>query len=1026
VQPFLGRELSLALINGPSLSVVAGSMDAIYALQRHLQTEQRVESRLLHTSHAFHSHMTEPILEPFFKQIKKLKLNPPQIPYVSNVTGTWITEAEATDPSYWAKHLRQTVRFNSGLQQLLQEPDSILLEIGPGRMLSSLAKQHPDKRAGQIVLSSLHHPQEIESDVAFLLNTLGQLWLSGADVNWSEFYTYERRHRIPLPTYPFERQSYWIEQRRRIQTVDKVSKYTELNVDLEEEDNYINQIEESLEKELEIKVVNSFDGLRTKLNDLCSSYIYSYFKSANINANLGTTYTKHQLKNILQIVPKFEKLYEAMIQSLAEDKIVSVSEDKVQFIKAESEIKSPQLLKEELTKDYPNFQIIFEILEHCTQSYNQSLTGEIESIGVLYPNGSTEMIDNLNKHTEEYSYCRLYTELLQNILSKIVKKTNKKVRILEVGGGNGSLTNLVTTALQAENIEYYFTDIGKTFVLKAKEVAATKGFDTFMEFGVFDITKDPAEQGYETSSFDIILALNVVHATKNVATTISNIKQLLVPSGVIFLVEYLNSERWIDMIWGLAEGWWYFDDDIRINSPLLNIEQWKEILRNQEFKSIKAYPQSEAKILATDHGLVIAQKSAELLTTVNRRRDEKHSLNFIRDAARQKSLDSVSRDQNLQTSYAAPRNELEQSIVEIWQDILRVRQVGIYDNFFELGGESIIALQLIQKLRQTLEMSLSPNALLVAPTPAALTELVSQSVDNKSPINKPRQKLPSCLVAFKSDGSRPPFFCIHPVGGNVFCYANLVNHLNPDQPFYGLEARGVDGKQEPLTNIKDIAENYIHAIQVVQPQGPYLLGGWSFGGLVAFEMAHQLQQQGQELAFLALIDVQLPLSGAAAPNLDEAALLTWFATDLGVFSTGEESVEFVNTLRQIEVDAQLPYILNLAKQKNSLPKTLDIEEIKPLVKVFKTNFLAMFSYIPKVYSNKIYLFRSSELFPAFQSSKLYSEVFESPRELALGWSELSLQSVKVHKIPGNHYTILNEPQAQSLGQKLRYYLDKVQ
>ena len=210
VHPLLDQNLSLAAINGPSLCVVSGPTAAVEALQDRL-TEQGVSCLRVHTSHAFHSAMMDPILEPFTEHVQAVNLEPPKIPYVSNVTGTWMTAAEATSPSYWARHLRHTVRFAAGLHELLKEPDRILLEVGPGRTLSTFAGRHPEKAAGQVVLSSLRHPQDQASDVAFMLNTLGQLWLAGIPVEWSGFYARERRQRLPLPTYPFERQRYWVE-----------------------------------------------------------------------------------------------------------------------------------------------------------------------------------------------------------------------------------------------------------------------------------------------------------------------------------------------------------------------------------------------------------------------------------------------------------------------------------------------------------------------------------------------------------------------------------------------------------------------------------------------------------------------------------------------------------------------------------------------------------------------------------------------------------------------------------------------
>ncbi len=212
VRGLLNENLSLAASNAPALCVVSGTDDAINALQNQLQG---IECRRLHTSHAFHSPMMEPILEPFEKEVSKVRLNPPKIPFISNFTGTWITAEQATDPNYWAKHLRSCVRFSEGISALLQEPNRILLEVGPGHTLSTFAKKHSEP----IALSSLRHPQEKHSDVAFLLNTLGKLWLSGVNVDWLGFYAHERRHRLPLPTYPFERQRYWIHDQKPAPTV---------------------------------------------------------------------------------------------------------------------------------------------------------------------------------------------------------------------------------------------------------------------------------------------------------------------------------------------------------------------------------------------------------------------------------------------------------------------------------------------------------------------------------------------------------------------------------------------------------------------------------------------------------------------------------------------------------------------------------------------------------------------------------------------------------------------------------------
>ncbi|HMQ54320.1 MAG TPA: aminotransferase class III-fold pyridoxal phosphate-dependent enzyme, partial [Anaerolineae bacterium] len=168
-------------------------------------------SRPLHTSHAFHSPMMDPILEAFTVEVSQVKLNPPRIPFISSPTGTWITPAEATEPAYWARHLRQTVRFAEGRRELAKMPDQVLLEVGPGSTLASLAKHPAYAASEQIVLSSLGHVLDNHQDLASILHALGQLWLAGVAVDWAGYYAYERRQRLALPTYPFERQRYWID-----------------------------------------------------------------------------------------------------------------------------------------------------------------------------------------------------------------------------------------------------------------------------------------------------------------------------------------------------------------------------------------------------------------------------------------------------------------------------------------------------------------------------------------------------------------------------------------------------------------------------------------------------------------------------------------------------------------------------------------------------------------------------------------------------------------------------------------------
>ena len=214
LQPLLNEKLSVAVINLPSLCVVSGEKEAIADLEKQL-SNKNVLCRHVRTSHAFHSRMMDPIINAFAEQVKKARRNAPGIPFVSNVSGTWITPDEAMNPEYWARHLRRTVRFSDCIGELLKEPNRVFLEVGPGNTFSTLAKQHPGTTKERIVLASTRHPKENTPDAAYILNTLGQLWLANVQVDWTGFYTHEERHRLPLPTYPFERQRYGIGSSRR-------------------------------------------------------------------------------------------------------------------------------------------------------------------------------------------------------------------------------------------------------------------------------------------------------------------------------------------------------------------------------------------------------------------------------------------------------------------------------------------------------------------------------------------------------------------------------------------------------------------------------------------------------------------------------------------------------------------------------------------------------------------------------------------------------------------------------------------
>jgi acyl transferase domain-containing protein/acyl carrier protein len=211
LQPLLGEDISLMAINAPEQCVVSGPVAAIEEFERKLTAEE-ISCRRLEASHAFHSRMMQPIFEQVAELARNIQLNPPQIPYISNVTGKWIEAHEATSPEYWARHMCQSVQFSQGVQELLKLPGAVLVEMGPP-LLSSIVLQGVAKNEQPAVVNCLRHSYETQPDMAQALQALGKLWLLGVEPDWKGFYAREKRRRVLLPPYPFQRQRYWIETR---------------------------------------------------------------------------------------------------------------------------------------------------------------------------------------------------------------------------------------------------------------------------------------------------------------------------------------------------------------------------------------------------------------------------------------------------------------------------------------------------------------------------------------------------------------------------------------------------------------------------------------------------------------------------------------------------------------------------------------------------------------------------------------------------------------------------------------------
>lgn len=353
--------------------------------------------------------------------------------------------------------------------------------------------------------------------------------------------------------------------------------------------------------------------------------------------------------------------------------------------------------------------------------------------------------------------------------------------------------------------------------------------------------------------------------------------------------------------------------------------------------------------------------------------------------------------------FVPPRNTIEMQLARIWSNILDIYPVGVKDDFFDIGGHSLLAVRLVGEIQQKLGKSLPLATLLQNATIEHMAALLQQKTDFQ-----PK----SSLVAIQPEGNRAPFFCVHPVGGNIFSYLDLARNLGFEQPFYGLQSVGLNGEQEPLIRIEDMASCYIGALQGVQSQGPYYLGGWSLGGVIAFEMAQQLRSSGHEVALLALIDSYAPIALKKSEDIDEAMLVVSLAKDLGRLF-GRSLPLSIDKLKQLNSDEQLHYILEQVKKIDILPIEAGLQQIKWLLQVFRSNHRAFYSYTPQRYPGLINFFCASE------------QAFEVTEALSQRWESLTTGGIKIHTIPGDHYTIVREPYVKVLAEQIEVCLKQV-
>lgn len=353
--------------------------------------------------------------------------------------------------------------------------------------------------------------------------------------------------------------------------------------------------------------------------------------------------------------------------------------------------------------------------------------------------------------------------------------------------------------------------------------------------------------------------------------------------------------------------------------------------------------------------------------------------------------------------FVAPANELEHKLTEIWEKVLSLHPLGVTDNFFALGGHSLLAVRIFARVEEAFGKKFPLDTLFKAPTIRQLAALLQQ------PDWQPSW---SSLVPLQPEGDRTPFFCVHAIGGNVLEYYELARQMEPEQPFYGLQSVGLDGQQTPFTSIEAMAAHYINEIGQLQPEGSYYLGGRSFGGVVAYEMAQQLRAQGRHVALVALLDTD-PIGWLKLFKRGTALRLQARFLTLRIR-------RHLSNLQGLKLFGKLNYIREKVVYKKrkvetwrwqieqKLKSERDPDLVDTLRDVEEFNYLAATNYKPCIYPDRVTFFYATEEVGSLENQ--------------FGWQTLATGGVEVVEIPGNHQSMIKSPNVELLAEQLKLRL----
>jgi len=561
VEPLLPPGVELVAINAPDRCVVGGPAELLADLAAALRA-QGITGRPLAVSRAFHTAAVEPMLAPFAEVLATVAMHSPTMRFVSTVTGDWADPDAVRTPEHWLQHLRRPVRFADGIGRCLGDDDRgpvIVVEVGPTQGLDSLARRHP-----------AFGPDDRAIRCAFPL-VLGQLWAHGGPVEWPR-----PTRRVPLPDDRLDRQRYWIDPPARTVALPSTRDLAEALRTVDGPP---------------VRGIDDHPGLRAGLDHLCALAARWTLQRGGIEPGTGDRLDVAEVAQRLRVLPQYTRMLETLVEAVVADRTAAPAVVDRGVIDDAAD---------KLSREYPGFAGLIELLVHCAVGYPAALTEPGEGLRLLYPDGRADLLRRtLGERTVDHRSIGGLARQAGRLVERLGAALTRPLRVLEVGAGEGALTQELIARLPADRVVYHATDISPAFLANLAAQARARGIE-HLRTGVFDLNRDPAEQGLGGHRYDLICGLDVLHATADVSRSLAHLRGLLAPGGLLALVETTAADRWLSFIWGLSESWWSYTD-ARTAGPLLSADSWRAVTAAAGFAEVEV-------VDATDAALVLAKE----------------------------------------------------------------------------------------------------------------------------------------------------------------------------------------------------------------------------------------------------------------------------------------------------------------------------------------------------------------------------------------------------------------------------------